>query len=175
NAIIRKTKAVNGAKLLDVGCGAGKFCKIASDAGFNVTGFDASDNLIEIARERMPENEFKTGDMEKLPYGDKIFDVVTGINSFQFAGDIIKSVGEAKRVAKDGGEIVMAVWGRPEECEASSIFAALGPYMPQPPNEKGAVRKPLYTDGILEELASQAGGGPGESRKNETPSLFCKA
>jgi trans-aconitate methyltransferase len=37
---------------------------MASEAGFNVSGFDASENLIKIARERMPGADFKTGDME---------------------------------------------------------------------------------------------------------------
>lgn len=167
NAILQKTKVVNGAKLLDVGCGAGKFCKIASGLGFKVSGFDASESLIAIARERMPNAEFQSGDMEELPYPDQSFDVVTGINSFQFAGDIENALREAKRVTKRDGRVIIAVWGKPEDCEASLVFSALGPYMPPPPppNEKTPARKPLYTEGVLEDLAEQSGLNPGAAEE----------
>lgn len=165
NSILQKIKRVNGSKLLDVGCGAGMFCQIASGHGFKVSGFDASESLIAIARERMPRAEFQSGEMEELPYADQSFDVVTGINSFQFAGDIENALREAKRVTKKDGQVIIAVWGKPEDCEATLIFSALGPFMPKPPNEQGSVRKPLYTEGVLEDLTKQAGLNPGAAEE----------
>lgn len=157
SAVLKKTNTAKGSTLLDIGCGSGKFCKMASEAGFKVSGFDASEELVSIARERLPESEIKTGDMEELPYGNNSFDVVTGINSFQFAGEIVKAFGEAKRVSKPGGKVIAAVWSRPEDCDASAIFAALGPYMPPPPHQKTSGKKPLFTQGVLEGLAGEAG------------------
>jgi 2-polyprenyl-3-methyl-5-hydroxy-6-metoxy-1,4-benzoquinol methylase len=41
-----------GDMLLDVGCGSGTFSSLASAIGAHVTGIDASESLIEQARER---------------------------------------------------------------------------------------------------------------------------
>ncbi len=53
--------------------------------GATVSGLDASDTLLEIARERAPSADFRLGDLEALPFDDDSFDVVTGFNSFQYA------------------------------------------------------------------------------------------
>ncbi len=158
-AVLLKIKNTDkGIKLLDLGCGAGGFCKMASDQGFNISGYDASEQLIAIARERLPQADFQTGDLEDLLYSDNTFDVVTGFNCFQFAGDIVNALNEARRVTKKGGTVVIAVWGKPEKCDASVVFAALAPFMPTP--QKSNDKKPLYTEGILESLAVEAGLHP---------------
>src|SRR5262245_15957219 len=42
----------SGAKLLDVGCGSGQLALMASRDGYDSTGVDIADNLIQRARER---------------------------------------------------------------------------------------------------------------------------
>ena len=79
-------------RLLDVGCGAGRFCRIARDRGARVAGLDATREFIDIARERTPDGEFEVGEMEDLPWQDDSFDVVTGFNSFFLADDMIGRV-----------------------------------------------------------------------------------
>ncbi len=147
-----------GKKLLDAGCGAGGFCKMAYDEGFDVRGFDASEPLIKIARNRMPRTEFLTGDLEELPYNDNTFDTVTGFNSYQYAGDIVNALKEAKRVTKKHGKVIITVWGKPEDCDATQIFSALAQIMPPPQNPTG--RPPLYNNGSLDNFASEAGLAP---------------
>ena len=61
--------------LLDVGCGAGRFCRIAADRGANVSGLDATETFVEIAQERVLRGDFRVGDMEELPWPDDSFDV----------------------------------------------------------------------------------------------------
>ncbi len=56
--------------------------------------------------------------MESLPYEDGSFDVVTGLNAFQFAADPAHALRAAGRVARRGAPLVIATWGRPEQCEA---------------------------------------------------------
>ncbi len=72
---------------LDVGCGSGLAAQIAARRGAEVSGIDAADALLEIARARTPKGTFERGDLESLPFADKTFDVVTGFNSFQYAGN----------------------------------------------------------------------------------------
>jgi len=144
-----------GSELLDAGCGSGSFAQHATAAGANVTGLDASAALIECARLRVPSAKFTVGELEELPYGDASFGVVTGFNSFQYAADPVHALREAARVAA-GGRVVVAVWGREEDCEAAASVKALGAFLPPPP--PGAPGPfALSADGALEQLAASAG------------------
>lgn len=158
-AILERAGVGDGTKLLDVGCGAGTLCAMAAKRGANVSGFDASENLLAIARERMPGADFRQGDMEDLPYPDNFFDVVTGVNSFQFAASSENALREAGRVTRDGGLVAIAVWGRPQECEADAMLDAVFALLPPPPAGKPA-STPLWADGALEALAERSGLRP---------------
>ena len=48
-------------------------------------GLEASEALLGIARQRLPDADLRVGDMESLPYQDDTFDLVTGFNPFFFA------------------------------------------------------------------------------------------
>ncbi len=102
-------------------------------AGRTVAGADASTELLAIARSRVPSGDFRVSDLEALPFSDGAFDVVTGFNSFQYAGNPIVALGEARRVVKPDGRIVIMTWGDPATMEAASLVKALGPLMPAPP------------------------------------------
>ena len=118
---------------LDVGCGAGMAAQLSAGRGASVRGLDASPNLLAIAQERLPSAEFLLGDLEALPYADDSFDLVTGFNSFQYAGNPGVALAEAKRVSRPGGQVLIMTWGEPERMEAAFLIRALGPLMPPPP------------------------------------------
>jgi SAM-dependent methyltransferase len=120
-------------KLLDAGCGSGIFCGMAIEQGFIVTGLDASDALIVVAKKNIPAASFVVGELEELPFENNSFDVVTGFNSFQYAANMMNAIGEAKRVLKDDGRLIISIWGNKEDCEASSYIAAIGSCLPPPP------------------------------------------
>jgi ubiquinone/menaquinone biosynthesis C-methylase UbiE len=92
--------------------------------GADVAGLDASDNLVALARERLPGAPIEIGEMEALPFADECFDVVTGINAFQFAGDMVRALSEARRVCRTGGTVFLLAWGAREDCELMSIAMA---------------------------------------------------
>ena len=52
--------------------------QLAAKLGASVTGLDASEAELSIARERVPDGDFRQGEMEELPYADASFDVVHG-------------------------------------------------------------------------------------------------
>ena len=122
---IRAPASAPGQTVLDVGCGSGAFLRVAADAGAVVSGIDASEALLAIARERVPDADLSPGDLQRLPYADDSFDAVTGFCSFFFADDMVEALREAGRVAKPGAPIVIQVWGRPERFDLGLMKAVL--------------------------------------------------
>ena len=148
-----------GSRVLDVGCGSGMFCRMATDVGAVVSGYDATPELLEIARERTPAGDFYEGDIERLPWLDDSFDVVTGFDAFQYSARPVEALREAARVLEPDGRLLIAGWGRPEQCEAGAVIAALARLMlPSPPGAAGPWA--LSEPGALEELVSVAGLTP---------------
>src|SRR5438046_315403 len=111
---IRRVGLSAGQRVLEVGCGTGVFLRLAADRGAEVFGLDASEALIDLARERVPEADLRVGDLQSLPYEDDTFDVVAGFNAFFFAVDLVGALREAGRVARPGAPVVIQVWGRHE-------------------------------------------------------------
>ena len=103
-----------GARLLDVGCGAGQLALIAARSGANVTGCDIATNWIEKARARAAAEgltaKFEEGDAESLPYPDASFDVVASVVGAMFAPRPERVAAEFARVCRPGGMIAMANW-----------------------------------------------------------------
>jgi SAM-dependent methyltransferase len=136
-AVLRRLEVGAGTRVLDVGCGAGGFLELAASRGAVLSGLDATPELLAIARRRVPGAKIDQGDLESLPFGDASFDLVTGFNSFQYAANAVQGLREARRVVRDGGRVVVATWGRPEDCEAANYLAALKPLLPPPPPGAG--------------------------------------
>jgi SAM-dependent methyltransferase len=132
-AALERAAVGAGTRYLDAGCGSGMAAAMAADRGAQVTGIDASDSLLEIARERVAKGTFQTGDLEDLPFEDNSFDVVVGFNSFQYAGNPGAALAEARRVTVASGTVVIMTWGEPEGMEAAAIVGALKPLLPPPP------------------------------------------
>jgi SAM-dependent methyltransferase len=156
---IRLVALTRGQRVLEVGCGTGVFLRRAADLGAEVVGIDASEALLDLARERVPEAELRLADMEALPFDDDSFDVVAGFNSFFFAVDIVAALREAGRVAKPGAPVVIQVWGRHERCDLEAMKAVMRPLLP--PRPPDAPPEPdLAEAGVLEGIASAAGLTP---------------
>lgn len=169
-AVFARAGVGAGTRLLDLGCGAGTALVLARSLGAEVAGLDASSALVEIARSRLPGARIEVGDLEELPFGDASFDVVTGFNSFQFAGDIPRALSEAGRVCRPGGSVAMCVWGPKEECESvAHTISAMMALMPPPPPSP---RPPLSTPGVLEDLLREAGLSPVAREDVAVPFLF---
>src|SRR6476620_10886016 len=64
-------------RLLDVGCATGTFAAVAHDAGWTVTGLEASTWAIARARERCPGAKFVVGLLEEVDFPPGSFDAVT--------------------------------------------------------------------------------------------------
>jgi len=167
-AALERVSIGSGIAYLDAGCGSGMAAQIAAEKGASVSGLDATENLISIAKTRVPSGDFRVGDLENLPFPDGTFDVVTGFNSFQYAGNATAALSEAKRVAKTGSRIIIMTWGVPDGMEAAVIVAALKPLLPPPP--PGAPGPfALSDESVLRSFAMNAGLSPEEILDVESP------
>ena len=156
---LRRVGLEPGQLVLDVGCGVGAFLRVVTDRGACAFGLDASEALLDIARERLPDADLRVGEMEAPPYEDDTFDLVTGFNSFFFANDIVAALREAGRVAKPGAPVVIQVWGPHERNDLEAVKAIIRPYFP--PRPADAPPEPDYSKpGVLEDIASKAGLDP---------------
>jgi SAM-dependent methyltransferase len=165
--ILERVSIDGSTRLLDVGCGAGRFCRIARDRGATVAGLDATGELVEIAAERTPDGDFALGEMEQLPWPAHSFDVVTGFHSFFLAADMVAALREARRVARPGGTVALTIWGRPERCDSTGLFAAMRRVAqgdaaageePAPKDDGPA----LHDEEVIRGIAGQAGLQPTE-------------
>jgi arsenite methyltransferase len=105
-----------GDSILDLGSGAGNDCFVAralvGDTG-KVTGLDMTEPMISKAREncaklKFSNVEFVLGDIEEMPFDEKIFDVVISNCVLNLVPDKTKAFREIYRVLKYGGHFCVS-------------------------------------------------------------------
>ena len=97
-------RPLEGKTALDVGCGAGLLAEPLARLGANVTGIDASPEVIAVAREHAAaiglEIDYRVGDVQTL---EREFDLVTAMEVIEHVADpqlFVKAL--VKRLARDG-------------------------------------------------------------------------
>jgi SAM-dependent methyltransferase len=90
-----------GERLLDIGCGLGTHLEMFRHQGLDVTGLDASSDMLEAARRRLgPGVPLHQGFAEHLPFQDGEFDLCTFVTSLEFVESPAQALAEAARVAR---------------------------------------------------------------------------
>lgn len=169
-AMLDRAMVGSGTRILDAGCGGGGASVLAVGRGAQVSGLDAAEGLITIARERVPKGDFRVGDIESLPFEDEVFDAVFAANSVQYAEDRIAALRELGRVCTQEGRIVASLFGPPEKVEFRAMFQAARDAMPEPPSGGGPFE--LSAPGKLEGLFEEAGLKVLESSEVDCPFYF---
>jgi SAM-dependent methyltransferase len=142
-----------GVRLLDVACGSGYAAWVAARRGALVSGLDASENLIRVARARTPEANFTIGDMFALPFPGGSFDVVTSFNGIWSGCEA--ALVEAHRVLRPGGQFGMTFWGSPKRLGLMPYFATVA--LLSPPNHaeatiaQGGTGRPGLAESMLQD------------------------
>lgn len=154
-AMFDATGVAHGSRVLDAGCGGGGASVLAARRGALVSGLDASEPLVEVARNRIPEGDFRVGDLETLPFADGSFDAVIAASSVQYAEDRVAALRELARVTAADGLISVGLWSTPDRVDYRVVFAAVRDALPEPPQGDGPFG--LSEPGILEGLIEAAG------------------
>jgi ubiquinone/menaquinone biosynthesis C-methylase UbiE len=142
-------------RFFDAGCGSGGASVLAADRGAQITGLDATEALLKIARERLPQADFRQGDLEQLPFADGSFDCVFACNSIQFTESPSRALAELGRVAANEATIVVCVLVKPAESGLRQVQQTMNQAAAQPPPRFGPFS--LAEPGKLEAALAEAG------------------
>jgi SAM-dependent methyltransferase len=95
---------------LDVGCGTGVLAGRLSRAGFEMTGIDPSQGMLEVMAESEPRVKGVRGDGAELPFDDESFDLTLTVAALHHIADpdaVRRTLVEMARVTRTGGRLVI--------------------------------------------------------------------
>ncbi len=100
-------------KCLDVACGTGRLTSKLMQVSDYVYGVDASEKVLNIAKEKYPTLNLQLGESVALPYEDNAFDLVVVNGSLHHFFALEKTFEEVFRVLKSGGKF--SILGEPNK------------------------------------------------------------
>ena len=100
-------KEIPKEKMLELGCGTGHWTEFFVNQGFNVTGVDISEAMLNIAIGKKLEANLLLANSESLPFEDGSFKSIVSITMLEFVENQDKAVQEMHRVLKPGGYLIM--------------------------------------------------------------------
>jgi len=99
---------VVGQRVLDVGCGDGRWVSRTLAGGADgVVGLDLTEGMLRAARRRVPRGRFVAGDMRALPFGAGTFDVVVCALALAHVPEPDPPIREAARVLVASGWLAL--------------------------------------------------------------------
>ncbi|HTJ36321.1 MAG TPA: class I SAM-dependent methyltransferase [Dactylosporangium sp.] len=146
-----------GARVLDVGCGAGALtaelvARLGPDA---VSAVDPSEPFVAAARDRLPGVDVRLSPAEHLPFPDDTFDAALAQLVVHFMADPVAGLHEMARVTRPGGTVAACVWDHAGGTSPLAAFwRAVESMDPSAPDESGLAGA---REGHLAELFAAAG------------------
>ena len=123
---------------LDAACGTGRHAEHLASLGHRVVGVDATPEMLEHARAKVPEARFETGDLTALPLPDGAVDLAVCSFALTHCADLGPPVSELARVVRPGGHVVIS-----DAHPFSVILGAQARYRPLDA-ERGFVRNHVH-------------------------------
>lgn len=108
---------LGGGRILDLGCGSGRYLEALDEAGFAAVGLDRSHHLLHSVPVALRARVAR-GDMRRLPFADRSFSVALSMfTSFGYFGSRDAHAGvleEIGRVVEPGGRMVLDYLNAPQ-------------------------------------------------------------
>ena len=133
--IVEMAAAAPGEAVLDVGCGTGSLAiAVKAEVGPSgeVTGIDASPEMIELARRKAAragvDAGFEVALIEEMPFTDARFDLVVSSFMLHHLPEDVKrrGLGEIRRVLKPGGRLLAVDFGGTSQSVIGHLLSVLG-------------------------------------------------
>lgn len=106
-AVFDRYFTATGARVLDVGCGAGRTTARLDARGFDVVGVDVSREMVTAAEALFPDVDVAVADAVSLPFPDESFPYVLfsycGLDYVHPEADRLRALREIRRVLEPGG------------------------------------------------------------------------
>lgn len=93
---------------LDAACGTGRHADKLAELGHQVIGVDTTEAMLDIARVKVPDADFRRGRLEGLPLDDASVDVITCALALTHVPDLEPVFREFGRVLRPGGTAVLS-------------------------------------------------------------------
>ena len=97
NEVIDMYEQKDKIKVLDVGCGSGYSVNYLSQQGFDATGIDASEEIIEIGKKKYKNVNIKVMDANKIDFPNDYFDLILFECSLSIMSEPIKILSNCKK------------------------------------------------------------------------------
>ena len=111
--VVSGINAKSGEKVLDLAAGTGASSLPIATAGVQVVPCDFSLGMLKVGKARHPQLGFTAGDALKLPFNDRVFDVVTISFGLRNVADMDLALAEMARVLKPGGRLLICEFSHP--------------------------------------------------------------
>lgn len=98
-----------GATVLDVGCGTGRWVRRYSEKGYLPIGLDGSFAMLRRAIELHTSAALVGGELQRLPFHDRTFDCVSVVTVIQHIPELEqqRAIKEVVRVVRQGGYLIL--------------------------------------------------------------------
>ncbi|MBP6633947.1 MAG: class I SAM-dependent methyltransferase [Kofleriaceae bacterium] len=106
-AVLARLAGQRFERMLDVGCGEGRFCRLMKTQCARTTGIDPTVPLVETARGLDPHGEYVVASAEALPFEDATFDLVVSYLSLIDIPDHRAAIREMARVLAPNGTLLV--------------------------------------------------------------------
>jgi SAM-dependent methyltransferase len=94
--------------VLDAACGTGRYSAYLAGRGHQVVGVDRSASMLAKARAKLPDSEFREGDLEALPLAPESVDAAVCALALVHLPEIARAIAELARLVRPGGRVVIS-------------------------------------------------------------------
>lgn len=162
--MIECAELVPGMDVLDLACGPGTITRVVAQQvapGGHVFGVDLAARMVELATSnRPPASEFAVMDMERLGFGDRVFDAVVCGHGLQFAPDLGHALREAARVLRPRAALAASVPAPSTDDKVWDLIdSVIDRYLPPAPEatDERATRKTVGDPETFRDAALDSG------------------